>query len=132
MSTTPALWPMPASSAPDGGALAANCFRCALEDLYEQCSLHMTEYRASSALVGRRPSVSRIRAYSASVRPSSAKGWGSPGEASAHATVSTAVTQYLPFASGAPLGVAFPRRPSLAPQSRRRRAPSAHSCHDPR
>ena len=33
MSTTPALWPMPASSASDRGALAANCLRCTLEDL---------------------------------------------------------------------------------------------------
>src|SRR5690242_17822248 len=32
-----------------------------------------------------------------------------------------------PFAYGAPLGVAFPRRSSVAPRSRRRRAPPAHS-----
>src|ERR1019366_9335058 len=33
----------------------------------------------------------------------------------------------LPLASGAPEGSAFPRRSSLAPQSRRRRAPLARS-----
>src|SRR5260370_20166527 len=33
-----------------------------------------------------------------------------------------------PLASGALLGAAFPRRSSLAPQSRRRRAPPARSC----
>src|SRR5690349_5194214 len=36
---------------------------------------------------------------------------------------------YPPLASGAPLGVAFPRRSSPAPQSRQHRAPSARSCH---
>src|ERR1700730_2830305 len=34
----------------------------------------------------------------------------------------------LPLASGAPLGAALPRRSSLAPQSRHRRAPPARSC----
>src|SRR6266851_8874895 len=33
----------------------------------------------------------------------------------------------LLLASGAPQGASFPRRSFLAPQSRRRRAPSAHS-----
>src|SRR5260370_11136015 len=37
------------------------------------------------------------------------------------------LTLYLPLASGALLGVAFPRRSFLAPQSRRRRAPLARS-----
>src|ERR1035438_7905415 len=95
MSTTPALWPIPASSAADGGALSANCRRYTLEDLYEQCSLHMTEYRASSALVGRRPRVLTIVAYSASVRPSSAKGCGWSGVSRARVTVS-AGTLYRP------------------------------------
>ncbi len=45
--------------------------RCTFEDLYEQCSDHITEYMASSASVGRRPRISRIRAYSSSLRPSS-------------------------------------------------------------
>src|ERR1035437_3478471 len=88
MSTTPALWPIPASSAADGGALSANCRRYTFEDLYEQCSLHMTEYRASSALVGRRPRVLRILAYSAWFSPSSARGGGWSGVGRARATVS--------------------------------------------
>src|ERR1039457_486130 len=37
------------------------------------------------------------------------------------------LTRCLPLASGAPSGAAFPRRPSLAPQSRRHRAPPARS-----
>ena len=43
MSTTPAFCPIPASSAGLGGAVSANRRRCTLEDLYEQCSLHITE-----------------------------------------------------------------------------------------
>jgi hypothetical protein len=42
MSTTPAFSPMPTSSASDLGALAANWRRWTLEDLWEQCSLHIT------------------------------------------------------------------------------------------
>src|SRR5216684_4920135 len=38
------------------------------------------------------------------------------------------ITLCHPLASGALLGAAFPRRSSLAPQSRRRRAPPARSC----
>ena len=48
--------------------------RCTFEDLYEQCSLHITEYIASSASVGRRPRISLMRAYSSSLRPSSLNG----------------------------------------------------------
>src|SRR4026207_1464128 len=42
-STTPALAPMPASPRPVFGAFSPNWRRCTLLDLYEQCSLHMTE-----------------------------------------------------------------------------------------
>src|SRR5271170_1782871 len=91
MSTTPALWPMPASSVADGGAFSASCLRWALDDLYEQCSLHMTEYSASSALVGRRPRVARIFPYSASDSPSDAYGWARPAVAAARATVSAVI-----------------------------------------
>ena len=38
-----------------GGAFSPNWRRCTLHDLYEQCSLHMIEYIASSDSVGRRP-----------------------------------------------------------------------------
>jgi hypothetical protein len=62
MSTTPAFSPMPTSNASDGGAFSPNWRRCTLLDLYEQCSLHMTEYIANSLeLVGRRPRISRMR-----------------------------------------------------------------------
>ena len=46
------------------GGSSANWRRCTLDDLYEQCSDHMTEYMASSDEVGRRPRISLIRAYS--------------------------------------------------------------------
>src|SRR4029453_3416607 len=88
MSTTPAFSPMPASSFPTGvsGGSSANCRRCTLEDLYEQCSDHMTEYMASSDEVGRRPKISLIRAYSPSFRPSSAHGCACSGVRAASPT----------------------------------------------
>src|SRR5690606_11584220 len=50
----------------------------------------MTEYIASSAAVGRRPRMSRMRWYSSGLRPSSAYGWTSSGVAAACSTVSSA------------------------------------------
>ena len=44
--------------------------RCARDDLYEQCSDHITEYIASSRCVGSRPSSSTTAASSSSVIPS--------------------------------------------------------------
>src|SRR5215208_6950259 len=90
MSTTPAFSPMPASSLPTGVSVgsSANWRRCTLDDLYEQCSDHMTEYMASSDEVGRRPKISLIRAYSSRFRPSAAHGWARPGLERAFATVS--------------------------------------------
>ncbi len=49
---TPAFSPMPASSRSLGGAFSPNWRRWTLLDLYEQCSLHMIEYIASSDWVG--------------------------------------------------------------------------------
>src|SRR5688500_11961594 len=95
MSTTPAFSPMPASSLPMGisGGSQVNWRRCTLDDLYEQCSDHMTEYMASSDEVGRRPRISLIRAYSSSFRPSSAHGCSWSGVRAAAPTVSaTAAT----------------------------------------
>jgi hypothetical protein len=64
-----------------------------LEDLYEQCSDHITEYIASSEEVGRRSRISLIRAYSPSFNPSSAHGCGWSGVWVASPTVSaTAAT----------------------------------------
>ena len=48
----------------------------------------MTEYMASSAVVGRRPRMSRIRRYSSDFRPSSAQGCSSSGVFAASSTVS--------------------------------------------
>ena len=48
----------------------------------------MTEYMASSALVGRRPSSSRMDSYSSALRPSSFQGISLSGIAAASATVS--------------------------------------------
>ncbi len=86
-STTPAFSPMPTSIRSPLG-IWPNCRRCTLELLYEQCSLHMIEYIASSELVGRRPRISTMRAYSSSLSPSSAYGIGAFGSASAATTVS--------------------------------------------
>src|SRR5215207_6263901 len=97
MSTTPAFSPMPASSLPTGvsGGSSANWRRCTLDDLYEQCSDHMTEYMASSDEVGRRPRISLIRAYSPSLRPSSAHGCARSGVRAALPTVSATAATLL-------------------------------------
>src|SRR6478736_5399354 len=90
MSTTPAFSPMPTSrcSVISGVTRSPNLRRCTLLDLYEQCSDHMTEYMASSAAVGRRSRMSRIRWYSSGLRPSSANGCSWSGVAAAASTVS--------------------------------------------
>ena len=66
-STTPAFSPGPTST---HGASVGSRPRCTRDDLYEQCSLHMTEYIASSRWLGRRPRIVMIRSRSSSVRPS--------------------------------------------------------------
>src|SRR5580658_1345431 len=69
MSTTPAFSPGPCSTSfPRVG----NRFRCALLDLYEQCSLHITLKMPSSVMLGSRPSIFLTRAYSSDVNPCSA------------------------------------------------------------
>src|SRR6478672_7230411 len=90
MSTTPAFSPMPTSrcSFIASVVLSPNWRRWFLLDLYEQCSDHMTEYMASSAAVGRRPRMSRMRWYSSGLRPSSANGCSWSGVAAATSTVS--------------------------------------------
>jgi len=91
MSITPAFSPMPASIFERicSVVVVPKYARCTLEDLYEQCSDHITEYMASSASVGRRPRICRIRRYSSSFRPSSRNGCGTSGVAAAWATVSS-------------------------------------------
>src|SRR5262245_27658279 len=66
MSTTPAPSPGPTSTQ---GASVGKRPRYARDDLYEQCSDHMTEYMASSRCVGSRPSSSTTAASSSSVTP---------------------------------------------------------------
>src|SRR5450759_589289 len=90
MSTTPAFSPMPTKSFSFicSVVLSLNWPRCTFEDLYEQCSDHMTEYIASSALVGRRPRISRMRSYSSALSPSAAHGCWTSGVVEASSTVS--------------------------------------------
>src|SRR5689334_11970853 len=63
MSTTPAFSPMPTSSFSriSSVVFSPQSLKWTLLDLYEQCSLHMTEYIASSAIGGRRPRGGRRR-----------------------------------------------------------------------
>src|SRR3954462_7802534 len=81
---------MPASILPAGVSWLSseNCLRWTFELLYEQCSLHMTEYIASSELVGRRPRISRMFAYSSGLRPRSAHGCARSAVLVASSTVS--------------------------------------------
>src|ERR1700755_2551813 len=64
-STTPAFSP--------GGTMTrspvvGSLFRCTREDLYEQCSDHITEKTPSSTYVGSRPMSSTMRSYSSGLR----------------------------------------------------------------
>src|SRR4051794_40615003 len=61
----------------------------------------MTLYIASSELVGRRPRISRIRAYSSALRPRSAHGWSRAGSSAARATVSRPVSSPTVLDAGA-------------------------------
>src|SRR3954471_13466502 len=69
ISITPAFSPGPCSTQ---GALVGSFFRCALVDLYEQCSLHITLNTPSSTRLASRPSSVLMRAYSSGLRPCSA------------------------------------------------------------
>ena len=66
-STTPAFSPGPTSTQ---GASVGRRLRCTRDDLYEQCSDHITAYMASSRWFGARPSRPSMAAYSSSVSPS--------------------------------------------------------------
>jgi hypothetical protein len=65
-STTPAFSPGPTTT---HGWSEEKRPRCARDDLYEQCSDHITEYMASSAAMGSRPRISMTCWYSSSVIP---------------------------------------------------------------
>src|SRR5262245_38275192 len=66
ISTTPAFSPGPWMT---WGPFVGSVFSHTFEDLYEQCSLHMTEKMPSSVKFGARPMMERMRAYSSDVRP---------------------------------------------------------------
>src|SRR5512147_1739285 len=66
MSTTPAFSPGPRIT---HGASVGSSFSQRFDDLYEQCSLHITENTPSSVRLGARPSTSRMRAYSSGESP---------------------------------------------------------------
>src|SRR5512143_962670 len=66
MSMTPAFSPGPCITQ---AAFVGKRFRCGLDDLYEQCSLHMTENMPSSVYVGVRPSILSILSYSSVESP---------------------------------------------------------------
>src|SRR5580658_4168865 len=61
MSTTPAFSPGPWMTR---GPFVGRRRRCTRDDLYEQCSLHMTLKTPSSVYVGVRPKAAVIRTYS--------------------------------------------------------------------
>ena len=81
---------MPASSGPSGvrWGRSPKRRRYFLDDLYEQCSDHITEYMASSPPVGRRPRISRMRWYSSADNPNSSQGCSTSGVLTAFSTVS--------------------------------------------
>src|SRR5512143_728950 len=81
MSTTPAFSPIPTIRWVRIASVifSPNWRRWTLDDLYEQCSDHITEYMASSAAVGRRPRISRILSYSCARRPGAPQGRVRPG-----------------------------------------------------
>src|ERR1700733_1356165 len=69
MSTTPAFSPGPCTTCvPRVGSF----FKCTRDDLYEQCSLHITLKIPSSVRFGSRPRIFCVRAYSSGVKPCSA------------------------------------------------------------
>ena len=66
-STTPAPSPGPTSTC---GASVGSRRRWIREDLYEQCSDHITAYMASSRWFGARPRIRAMASASSSVSPS--------------------------------------------------------------
>src|ERR1019366_450759 len=66
MSMMPAFSPGPCTTR---RLCVGSRFRCTREDLYEQCSLHITLKMPSSVNVGSRPSDFRMRSYSSAEIP---------------------------------------------------------------
>src|ERR1039458_4652727 len=71
-STAPAFSPGPMTTcAPSVGSVRSSFLEC----LYAQCSLHSSEYIASSSTFGGRPCCSHTSSYSAAVSPSASASW---------------------------------------------------------
>src|SRR5688500_19064401 len=66
MSITPAFSPGPQMT---HGAWVGSFFKWRRLDLYEQCSLHITEKMPSSTRLGSRPMAFRTCSYSSALRP---------------------------------------------------------------
>src|SRR5476651_2032485 len=66
ISTTPAFSPGPQMTR---GPVVGSVFSHFFDDLYEQCSLHITEKIPSSVRLGVRPRMMQARLYSSPVRP---------------------------------------------------------------
>src|ERR1700745_2859116 len=73
ISTTPAFSPGPQMTR---GPAVGNVLSQIFDDLYEQCSLHITEKMPSSVMFGVRPRIATARANSSAVNPCSAASSG--------------------------------------------------------
>src|SRR5260370_14722059 len=93
MSTTPAFSPGPQITR---GPVVGNVWSQIFDDLYEQCSLHITENIPSSVMFGARPRITTTRSNSSPVSPCSA--------ARAAVTLLPAVTQHDLLALTPPAG----------------------------
>src|ERR1700732_2126775 len=69
ISTTPAFSPGPQITR---GPVVGNVCSHTFDDLYEQCSLHITEKIPSSVMFGLRPRIATARSNSSAVSPCSA------------------------------------------------------------
>src|SRR3954453_2717020 len=73
ISTTPAFSPGPQITR---GPVVGNWHSQTFDDLYEQCSLHITEKTPSSVRFGSRPRITQARANSSALNPCSAASSG--------------------------------------------------------
>src|SRR5260370_38109066 len=73
MSTAPAFSPGPQITR---GPVVGNVWSQIFDDLYEQCSLHITENIPSSVMLGARPRIATTRSNSSTLSPNSAASSG--------------------------------------------------------
>src|SRR5215210_7266716 len=124
-STTPAFSPNPAST---HGAVNGRRPRWTRDDLYEQCSDHMTAYMASSRSLAGRPRRRVMASASSSVRPSSR--WRASGmQATYRRTVQSRIDLISPFhpvrIRQMPAKTASPK--SMPAKTKRSRSPMSDS-----